>query len=90
MNSELSTDLGICVSESDLNYPGDRDSSWSGFGLVNKPISELHVGIHNAVMPALFAGSMSLRIIPEPKEYAIAFGLFALGFVFFHRQIQKS
>ena len=28
--------------------------------------------------------------IPEPKEYALVFGLFALAFVFFHRQMQKK
>ncbi len=40
-------------------------------------------------------GSVQLRfhrgtIIPEPKEYALVFGLFALGFVFFHRHRQKK
>ena len=31
------------------------------------------------------------RIITEPEEYALVFGLFALGFVFFHRrQMQKK
>ena len=39
-------------------------------------------------------GSVQVRfhrgtIIPEPQEYALVFGLFALGFVFFHRQMQK-
>ena len=29
-------------------------------------------------------------IIPEPQEYALVFGLFALGFVFFHRHRQKK
>ncbi len=28
-------------------------------------------------------------VIPEPKEYALVFGLFALGFVFFHRHRRK-
>ena len=28
--------------------------------------------------------------IPEPEEYALVFGLFALGFVFFHRHRQKK
>ena len=29
-------------------------------------------------------------IIPEPEEYALVFGLFALGFVLFHRHRQKK
>lgn len=29
-------------------------------------------------------------IIPEPEEYALVFGLFALAFVFFHRRFQKK
>ena len=36
----------------------------------------LRVRVHNA-------------IIPEPKEYALVFGLFALAFVFFHRWQKK-
>ncbi len=41
-------------------------------------------------------GSNNLRIrvhgavIPEPEEYALIFGLFALGFAFFHRHRQKK
>ena len=40
-------------------------------------------------------GSVQLRfhrgtIIPEPQEYAIVFGLFALAFVFFHRHRQRK
>ena len=40
-------------------------------------------------------GSVQLRfhrgtIIPEPQEYALLFGLFALGFVFFHRRIMQK
>ncbi len=30
------------------------------------------------------------NVIPEPEEYALVFGLFALGFVFFHRHRQKK
>ena len=29
-------------------------------------------------------------VIPEPEEYALVFGLFALGFVLFHRYFQKK
>ena len=30
------------------------------------------------------------NIIPEPEEYALVFGLFALAFVFFHRRWQRK
>ena len=30
------------------------------------------------------------QIIPEPEEYALVFGLFALGFVLFHRRIMQK
>ena len=30
------------------------------------------------------------NIIPEPEEYALIFGLFALGFVFFHRRMMQK
>ncbi len=29
-------------------------------------------------------------VIPEPEEYALVFGLFALGFVFFHRRMMQK
>ena len=29
-------------------------------------------------------------VIPEPEEYALVFGLFALGFVVVRRQLQKK
>ena len=40
-------------------------------------------------------GSVQIRfhrgtIIPEPQEYALVFGLFALGFVFFHRRMMQK
>ena len=30
------------------------------------------------------------QIIPEPEEYALVFGLFALGFVFVHRRRMQN
>ena len=39
------------------------------------------------------ANNLRIRVhsvIPEPEEYALVFGLFALGFVLFHRHFQKK
>ena len=35
-------------------------------------------------------GLLTINIVPEPEEYAIAFGLFAIGFVFTRRYLQKK
>lgn len=43
-------------------------------------------GASNAKSVAVHA---SRRVIPEPAEYALVFGLFALGFVFF-RHFRKK
>ncbi len=40
------------------------------------------------------ANNLRIRVygsaIPEPEEYALVFGLFALGFVFFHRRMMQK
>ena len=43
----------------------------------NNQNQNFHIRIHGA-------------ILPEPEEYALAFGLVALGFVFFHRYFHKK
>ena len=92
-------DLGIRVSGSNLNYSSGNSSAWVGSGLINKPIGDFLTGeFWNQNTTPLFAassgGSVRIRvnsqIIPEPKEYALVFGLFALGFVLFHRHWQKK
>ena len=80
-----------------------RTFSWTGAGVLNKPISHFNLttpGTYNGARQANAGGILGgwvgtgdnvLRIrihsmIPEPEEYALVFALFALGFVFFHRQ----
>ena len=92
-------DLGIRVSGSNLNYSSGNSSAWAGAGILNKPIGDFLTGeFWNQNTSPLFAassgGSVRIRvnsqIIPEPEEYALIFGLFALGFVFFRRHFQKK
>lgn len=90
--------LGIGVAGSQMNFVQDGLTAWSGSGLVAKPISDFFAGeFNNGVGLPYFAdgsiGSVRVhihRLIPEPEEYALAFGLFALGFAFFHRRQQKK
>ena len=90
--------IGIRVNSS-FNYGSysGQASSWTGSGLLPKPIGDFVSGNVNnwAGLNPNFAGSgVTLRfhsaIIPEPEEYALVFGLFALGFVLFHRHRQKK
>ncbi len=89
-------DFGIRASGG-FNY-GPGNSAWIGAGLINKPIGDFFTGTFNnrADAPFFAANSVgSVRVIvnsqfiPEPEEYALIFGLFALGFVFFHRWQKK-
>ena len=101
-------ELGIRVSGSNnFAYASGDASSWSGAGLVAKPLSDFYSGSTDGTFTfdnfsgtlgansgpffaANSAGSVVLRlhrgtVIPEPQEYALVFGLFALGFVFMRR-----
>ena len=98
-NSVVTRDgLGIRVTGTALSYSTGASASWSGAGVINKPIGDFHTGTFNSFGFAhpWFAGSnkaqivVSGQIIPEPEEYALVFGLFALAFVFFHRHRQKK
>lgn len=91
--------LGICVTGTALSYSTGASASWSGAGVINKPIGGFHTGTFNSFGFAhlWFAGSnkaqivVSSQIIPEPEKYALLFGLFALASVFFHRwRMQKK
>ena len=78
--------------------------SWSGAAVMAKPIGDFFLttpGTYNGgrrgnlVLSGLFAQENKLRIrvhamVPEPKEYALVFGLFALGFVIVRRHFQKK
>ncbi len=90
-------DFGIRISGG-FNY-GTGASSWVGAGLINKPIGDFFTGTFNnrADAPFFAANSVgSVRVIvnsqfiPEPEEYALVFGLFALAFIILHRHWQKK
>ncbi len=96
-------DLGIRVSgSSNFSFANGNSSAWVGAGIIDKPISDFFAGTFNndsgSTIPtpwfsAVADGSVRVvvnsQVIPEPKEYALVFGLFALGFVFFHRWQKK-
>ena len=98
-NQNVADMIGIRVS-SGFNYGSysGQPSSWTGAGLlINKPIGDFfikNVGVWPTLNPNFAGSGVTLRIhsavIPEPEEYALVFGLFALGFVFFHRHRQKK
>ena len=92
-------DMGIRVSGSNFSYPTNVSSAWTGAGILDKPIGDFFTGTFNNSVNAapLFASTsgqvrivVNNQIIPEPEEYALVFGLFALGFVFFHRWQKKK
>ena len=105
-------ELGIRVSGSNFGYALNDVSSWSGAGLVAKPLSDFYSGATDgtfvfnnfgastlAASGPFFAansqGSVVLRfhrgtVIPEPQEYALVFGLFALGFVIVRRYWRRG
>ncbi len=99
MNDVTAADnIGIRVSSS-FNYGSysGQASSWTGSGLlINKPVSDFVTGNVNnwtGLYPDFASGGVTLRFhsatIPEPEEYALVFGLFALGFVILRRHFQK-
>ena len=99
-DSGAADDMGIRVSGSALSYSSGASSAWVGAGILNKPIGDFFTGTLNnrSVGSPSFAAQSSgsvrvvvnSQIIPEPKEYAFVFGLFALGFVFFHRRMMQK
>ena len=105
LDDDLSQDdLGIRTSSS-LSYSFGQSSAWVGAGIINKPIGDFftgrtfnNLGVGSNWGPQFAAASdgsvrvvVNSQIIPEPQEYALIFGLFALAFVFFHRrQMQKK
>ena len=96
-------DLGVRVSGGSFTYQANDASSWSGAGILAKPIGDFEMGTFNNQAglndtgPSFAAnsrGSVQVRfhhgtIIPEPEEYAFVFGLFALAFVLFRRRHQQ-
>ena len=91
--------LGIRISGSNLSYSPGNSSAWVGAGILNKPIGDFHTGTFNRgrsfpTFAAANTGSIRVtvnsQVIPEPQEYALIFGLFALAFVFFHRRFLQK
>ena len=99
----VADNLGIRASSS-LSYGNGQSSAWVGAGIINKPIGDFfsgrtfnNLGTGSSWGPRFAAfsnGSVQVRvnsqIIPEPQEYALVFGLFALGFVLFRRHFQQK
>ena len=89
---------GIRIQAPNLVYGNGEASSWVGAGIINKPIGDFYAGTFNTgnLYPTFVSANNQLRIvvnsqiIPEPQEYALIFGLFALGFALFHRHFQKK
>ena len=79
--------LGIRVSGNSLPYSTGASSAWVGAGIINKPIGDFFTGTFDRSLGARFAANNSgsirvvvnSQVIPEPEEYALVFGLFALG-----------
>ena len=101
--SSFSDVVGIRVSGSSLSYSSGQSSAWVGAGILNKPIGDFFAGTFpnlitgssgNPRFAAQSNGSMRVvvnnQIIPEPEEYALMFGLFALAFVILRRHFQKK
>ena len=100
MDDAATTDsMGIRTSSS-FSYSSGQTSAWVGSGILNKPIGDFFAGnyaLHSSSRPEFAAnnsGSVQVRvnsqIIPEPEEYALIFGLFALAFVLCRRHFQKK
>ena len=94
--------MGIRVSGTALNYSSGDTSSWMGAGILNKSIGDFFTGTYDnrstsgSPGPRFAAqsnGSVRVvvngQVIPEPEEYALVFGLFALGFVILRRHFSK-
>ena len=99
MQDDTSLDeMGIRVSGSALSHSFGDSSAWTGAGIINKPIGDFFAGnydLHSGSRPNFATSNgvqvrVNSQIIPEPEEYALVFGLFALGFVLFRRYWQKK
>ena len=88
-------DLGIRVNQYYF-YSAPQTVSWSGAGiLTNFNMSQFNPGTYQSASHPYFSSqalrlTVNSRAIPEPKEYAFLFGLFALGFVLLRRYWQKK
>ena len=104
MNDTASFDeMGIRgTSGGNLVYTNGQTTRLFGSGIMNKPIGDFPTpeGNNNEATfsgrhGAPFFGRIHVihihgRVIPEPEEYALVFGLFALAFVIVRRHFQKK
>ena len=104
-DDSIADDMGPRVSGTALPFSSGASSAWRGAGIINKPIGDFFAGTFNNWVAGLsqndphFAAAVdgsvrvvvSSQVIPEPQEYALVFGLFALGFVILRRRfLQKT
>ena len=88
-------DLGIRASSFHF-YTFGNAVSWSGAGiLTNFNMSQFNPGTYQSSSHPNFSSqplrlTVNSRAIPEPEQYALVFGLFALGFVITRRHFQKK
>ena len=88
-----------------LAYTNGQETLWYGSGILNKPIGDFFLSnginertVFSSTVAPYFVinenNTIGLRfhrhIIPEPAEYALVFGIFALVFVIFHRHFQRK
>ena len=96
MNAAADEEIGIRVTSGNLAYTNGQGTSWFGSGIMDKPIGDFHPTewravlsrgehIRNVLGTPYFANVRidihTTRIIPEPAEYTLVVGLFALAFV---------
>ncbi len=78
---------------SNLWYTNQQRIYFSGAGIMDKPILDFG-SAHNNSQERSFLGNTVVwvhhQVIPEPEQYALVFGIFALAFVIFRRRFQKK
>ena len=101
MNDGNIDEIGIRITPPNLVYSSNSVSRWIGSGIVDKPIGDFENGRWRRgffgtppYAPYFAGGSVGINIhssvIPEPAEYALVFGIFALAFVIVRRRFQKK
>ena len=99
MNDAAQDEIGIRhTGGSNLWYTNSQSFRWFGTGVLDKPISDFETSVafrSQGVQPYFIStGDVGIwlyhNVIPEPAEYALVFGLFALAFVIFRRRFQKK
>lgn len=84
--------LGIRVRYTNMVFTPQTSISWGGAGIIDKPFSDFFSGGFSSYRGPDFISSLRIEIpglriipdqvVPEPEEYALALGLFALALFF--------